>query len=312
MYQPKTTDYVSQLRQVARKLIRELGLLELDKKQKSSTPQHWHALIEIHNEPNITITKLGNLLLISYSTMFRIVSLLIKAGLVGSENGLDKRENYLIITPKGLAEIKKIDEFSNKKIHGALKFLTEKDQNQIVDAIGKYANALEKSRTSVGQIKIHTLSTSRTIRRQIVNLIENIQKNEFNLPITQEINANVLKAETEFYYHNSCNFWYAVDKDGAIIGSVGLKKIDGHNAEVKKFFVQQQYRGKGVADKLMQTLMQAALKHHFKYLYLGTVNVLNAAHRFYEKNGFLRITERDLPRKFVKSPLDTIFFKINL
>lgn len=304
-------NYILNLRQVARKLIRELGILELES-QKNRTPQHWHALIEIHNEPNITIAKLGNLLLISYTTMFRIVNSLIKAGLITSESGMDKREKYLNITDKGLAEIKKIDEFSNAKILGALKFLTEEDQKYIVDAIGKYANALEKSRNSLENIKIHTLSTSRIIRKQIIGLIENIQKNEFNLPITKQSNANILAAETEFYYHKSYNFWYAVDENGRIIGSIGLKKLDDMNAEIKKFFVERVYRGQRVADKLMQTLFKAALKHDFKFLYLGTVGSLKAAHRFYEKNGFLRIQQKELPKNFEKFPLDSVFFKKNI
>jgi DNA-binding MarR family transcriptional regulator/GNAT superfamily N-acetyltransferase len=283
-----TTDPISQLRQVARKLIRELGILELDRTQKHATPQYWHALIEINNEPNITVAKLGNLLLISYSTIFRIVNSLIKAGLVTSKSGVDKREKYLTITAKGLDEIKKIDEFSNKKILGALEFLTAEDQKNIIESIEKYVNALERSRISAEQVKIHTLSTSRTIRKQIINMIDDIQKHELNLPITEQFNANIIKAEAEFYYNRSYNFWYAINKNGTIIGSIGLKKVDKVNAEIKKFFVHQNYRGKGVADKLMQTLMKSALKHHFKYLYLGTVETVSAAHLFMKKMDSLK------------------------
>lgn len=302
-------DIIQELRHAARKLIRELGILELNKTQTHNTPQHWHTLIEIHNEPNITIAKLSSLLLISYSSIFRIVNSLIKDGLVASESGIDRREKYLHITEKGLLEIKKINEFSNKKILGALEFLTHEDQKYIVDALNKYATALEKSRVNTDQIKVHTLSTSRAIRHQIITLIEDIQKNEFKLPVTNKMNACVLKAEAEFYYNRSYNFWYAVDHTGSIIGSAGLKKIDINNAEIKKFFVHHKYRGKGVAKKLMETLLKAALKHNFEYLYLGTVESLTAAQRFYEKYGFSRIAEKKLPAYFQKSPLDSIFFK---
>lgn len=302
---------ISELRQSARKLIRELGMLKLNM-SRNRTPQHWHALIEISNEPNITISKLGRLLLLSSSSMSRIVNALLKEKLVTATNGSDKREKYLQITEKGLLEIKNIDEFSRVKIKGALEFLTDNDQEQIIDAMQKYSSALEKSRLSREQVKIHTLSTSRAIRKQIVYMIESIQKQEFFLPITEELNIGVLKAEEEFYFNNSYNFWYAVDGAGKIIGSIGLKRVDNQNAEIKKFFVDIKYRGKGVARKLFNSLLKAASKHRFKYLYLGTVDTLHAAQRFYEKYGFTRFVEADLPSGFDKSPLDTVFFKVKI
>lgn len=305
-------DRIDNLRQVSRKLVRELGMLQLNKAHLRKTPQHWHALIEINKEPNVTISRLGSVLLLSTSAMSRIVSALIDNALVAYREGSDKREKYLQLTKKGEKEIANIDEFSNTKIKGAFKFLTEAEQDQIIRAIEKYGNALEKSRRLSDGVKIYRLSTSRPIRKKIVSMIENIQKVEFSLPITDDINACILRAEEEFYYNNSYNFWYAVDQDGTIIGSVGLKRIDKQSGEIKKFFVQSTYRGKKVAQKLMNALIQSAVKHRFKTLYLGTVDKLEAARRFYEKYGFEGITRKILPAKFEICPVDTLFFKVKV
>jgi DNA-binding MarR family transcriptional regulator/N-acetylglutamate synthase-like GNAT family acetyltransferase len=303
---------INNLRQVCRKLVRELGILELKSPHLKKTPQHWHALVEIDKEPGITMSKLGNFLLLSISAVSRIVNGLIEHGLVTFKEGADKREKYLHLTKRGEAEVASIDEYSNTKIKGAFEFLTEKDQDQIIEAIGKYAEALEKSRLVRENLKIHTLSSSRTIRKQIKAMVDHIQKQEFLIPITDDINVGILKAEEEYYYNNSYNFWYAVDGSGTIIGSIGLKRIDTHNAEIKKFFVDSKYRGKGVAQKLMNTLVKAASKHKFDYLYLGTVGVLKAARSFYNKHGFFEITKQQLPAKFEACPLDTEFLKVNL
>lgn len=300
------------LRDVSRKLIRELGILQLNQAHFKKAPQHWHALIEIAKEPGITTSQLGTLLLLSVSSTSRIVNALIDQDLVSFKEGRDKREKYLHITKQGQLEVANMDEFSNTKIRGAFEFLTEEDQAQIIHAIQKYGEALGKSRLIREQVKIHTLSTSRAIRKQIMAMIEYIQKNEFLLPITDDINVCILKAEEEFYYNNSYNFWYAVDKNGAVIGSIGLKKIDDHTGEIKKFFIAQNYRGKGVAHKLINTLIKAAFKHHFTSLYLGTVKTLHAAHGFYQKYGFSKITEQQLPSGFQIGPLDTVFFKANI
>lgn len=305
-------DTINTLREVSRKLIRELGILQLNQAHLKKTPQHWHALIEIEKEPGITISKLGNLLLLSVSSTSRIVNVLRGQDLVSFKEGSDKREKYLHITKKGQLEVANMDEFSIKKIKGAFEFLTEEEQSQIIHAIQKYGEALEKNRLIREQVKIHTLSTSRTIRKQIITMIEHIQKKEFLLPITDDSNDCVLRAEENFYYNNSYNFWYAVDKNGSVIGSIGLKKISNHRGEIKKFFVAQKYRGKGVAQKLMNTLIKAASKHHFDRLYLGTVGTLHAAHGFYQKYGFSQITEQQLPPGFQVGQLDTVFFNVSV
>lgn len=307
--QAKMKDVIDSLRHAARKLVRELGMLQLNMSRTNRTPQHWHALIEIMNEPNITIAKLGHMLLLSSSNMSRIVSALIDEKLVHASNGTDKREKYLQITQKGKLELNHIDEFSIIKIKDALEYLTVEDQLQIIDGMQKYADALNKSRLFREKIKIHTLSTSRPLRKQIISMIECIQKQEFSIPVTDDINIGILKAEDEYYFNRSCNFWYAVDDTGTVIGSIGLKKINKHDAEIKKFFVSKSYRGKGVSRKLLYTLLTAAMKHRFSHLYLGTVDILHAAKRFYEKNGFIRIDARRVPSEFIKCELDTVFFK---
>lgn len=300
---------IEALRYSARKLIRELGMLELDPESPQKTPGHWHALIEVAKEPGITISELGHLLLMSVSTISRVVKSLVKNKFLDLKEGHDKREKSLFLTGRGQEEIRKINTFSDSKIRGAFEFLTDEETKQIILAITKYGEALEKSRLMREEVKIVTLSTSRTIRKQVVKMISDIQKEEFLIPITNETNAGVLKAEEEYYYNNSYNFWYAVNDEGKILGSIGLKKINKEYGEIKKLFVIKEYRGKGVAQKLMNTLLKAASRHKFKILVLGTVDKLHAAHKFYTKYGFTQISQNDLPPGFEINPLDSLFFR---
>ena len=302
-------DQIEELRYASRKLVRELGMLQLN--HEKQTPSHWHALIEISRSPGITISQLSSLLLLSASNMSRVVGALLKEELVTFQDGLDRREKRILLTKKGEQEIKIIDQFSNSKIVGAFAHLSSKEQDQIVSSIEKYANALETSRISQEEIKIgiHTLSTSRTLRRQVVGLIEGIQKGEYSIKIDPDANSCVMRAEEDFCYNHSCNFWYAVDQKGEIVGSIGLKKIDAKCGEMKKFFVHKEYRGKGVAQKLFATLMEAAVKHRFSWIYLGTIEELKAAQKFYKKCGFIQIPKSQLPKQYMAFPLDNVFFK---
>lgn len=304
--------YISTLRRESRKLIREWGLLQLNQSLKGQIPSHCHALIEIAQEPGITITALSRLLILSPSAISRIIDSLVERKFVKGVEGIDKREKSLEITQMGLEEIKKIDTFSNPRIVGALDYLSDKEQKLILEAITKYANALEKSRMQRDSIKIHTLSTSRAIRQQVVHMIETIQVDEFSIPITPDINACIFKADEVFSYNNRCHFWYATDEAGLIVGSVGLKKVTEGCGEVKKFFVHKNYRGKGIAHKLMKKMVQAAKKNKFDHLYLGTVPLLKSALNFYTKAGFENIPKKDLPKECETCPLDSVFFKGDL
>lgn len=297
------------LRYLSRKLVRELGMLQLDQSDSTITPGHWHALIEIEKDPGLTISKLGALLLMSISRISRLTTSLSKKGLIEFKAGLDKREKYLSLTATGQETVKNIDDFSENKIEGAFKFLKESDMVEIINAIDKYSNALEQSRLLGSDIKIATLSTSRVIRKQIISMISEIQTNEFSIPINKDTNTCILKAEHYFYYDNSYNFWYAVTDNGQIIGSIGLRKINNCCGEIKKFFVIKEYRGTGVAKKLMLTLINAALKHSFNKLYLGSVDILKAAHNFYEKYGFIKIVRSKLPKEFELCELDSVFYE---
>lgn len=304
--------YISSLRQESRKLIRELGLLYLNQPSRGQTSSHWHALIEIEKAPGLTVKEVANLLLLSPSMSSRIVESLIEKELISSTEGIDKREKSLTITSKGLDEIKQIDAFSHTRIIGALDRLTSHDHQSILESLKMYGDSLEKSRLEREKIKIHTLSSSRPLRKQIIHMIETIQVNEYALPITPDINACILKTEETFSCGNKCNFWYATNDTGLIIGSIGLKKINDSTAEVKKFFVHQNFRGKGTAHKLMKKMVQTAQKNGFQNLYLGTVSLLKSAQSYYEKVGFKQISKSELPPEFEICPLDSVFFKGNL
>lgn len=300
-------DKISTLRQASRQLVRELGIIQIDKSLKGPTAEHCHAIVEIGQKPGITISELKDLLLQSPSQATRLVQKLILNGFVTVQESFDRREKSLALTPKGMQELDAIDRFSKEKIEGAFAELNQNDQQEIVTSIQKYAAALEAAR--VKKWKIRTISTSRTLRAQIVHMIEEIQKNDLEVAATKELNISVLRAEKEFYYNNCYNFWYAVDVRGQIIGCIGLKRLDETNGEVKKFFVDKCYRGKGVADSLMNTLLKAAEKHNFAHLWLGCVEAAKQAHRFYEKNNFVRIDEKMLPESFEKCPLDRCFYR---
>jgi C_GCAxxG_C_C family probable redox protein len=150
---------------------------------------------------------------------------------------------------------------------------------------------------------------SEQYRDEIIDLILDIQQNEFNIPIRREDQPDL--CDIPRFYHNGVgNFWIALCGK-QVIGTISLLDIGDNQAALRKMFVKASYRGSGhnTAKKLLQELLEWAMNHKIKEIYLGTTQNFLAAHRFYEKNGFVQISKDSLPINFPIMKVDTKFYK---
>ena len=74
--------------------------------------------------------------------------------------------------------------------------------------------------------------------------------------------------------------------DNIPVGSASFKKYDDECAEVKRVFVKEEYRYKGIANKLMGLLENAAREQGYRYLILESGEPLVAAIALYRKIGY--------------------------
>ena len=144
----------------------------------------------------------------------------------------------------------------------------------------------------------------------IAQLILNIQQNEFNVPITISDQPDLLDIE-DFYFRKDGNFWVAVENE-RVIGTIALIDIGNRQSALRKMFVHKDYRGKekGIGQLLLNTLISWCRQKGINEVYLGTVEQLHAAKRFYERNGFVKVDKATLPETFPLMPVDTEFFKL--
>jgi putative acetyltransferase len=144
---------------------------------------------------------------------------------------------------------------------------------------------------------------------QIVDLILTIQQKEFNVPITINEQPDLLNIPT-FYQQNKGNFWVA-KHDGKVVGTIALIDCGENIGAIRKMFVKKEFRGKefGIAQQLFDILCRAAKQAEMTNIYLGTLERLQAAIRFYERNGFTLIEKQKLPKVFPIMAVDTHFFE---
>ncbi len=76
---------------------------------------------------------------------------------------------------------------------------------------------------------------------------------------------------------------------GAAVGFVGVRRFDGHDAELKRMYVDPAGRGTGAGRALAAAAVAAARDAGYQRLLLDTVAWMSSANAIYEALGFVEI-----------------------
>lgn len=161
-------------------------------------------------------------------------------------------------------------------------------------------------------MKVNIQTYDQKYQKEIEELILDIQQKEFDIPINLEQQPDLLKI-SEVYQQNNGNFWIALDED-RVVGTIGLIDIGMRQVALRKMFVHKDYRGGLIktAALLLETAFNWAKIRSISEIYLGTTDKFLAAHRFYEKHGFVEILQAQLPKSFPIIPVDRKFYLYQL
>ena len=154
--------------------------------------------------------------------------------------------------------------------------------------------------------KIKILPFQTEHQNDINDMMESIAL-EFNEPIFTEKSKKII----DVYLMPNNKFWVATDSN-KVVGTIGIVKLKNENIVLKSMFVEMKYRGQGISNLLLETLVNWAIQDKYKQIYLGTMTQFSAGQRFYEKNGFVKCNKTELPTDFTINPLDTIFYTKHL
>lgn len=129
---------------------------------------------------------------------------------------------------------------------------------------------------------------SKKYEKQVIDLVGGILCElsvvpQSDLPLDDEDLTQI-----ESVYSGRGGFWVAVTPTDEVIGTVGIKEMNDTTAKLKRMFVSPEFRGTGIGQKLLDVAIQSAQKSGFRILELNTHLNMKRAHRFYEKNGFVK------------------------
>jgi N-acetylglutamate synthase-like GNAT family acetyltransferase len=138
-------------------------------------------------------------------------------------------------------------------------------------------------------------------QKQVETLVLGIQNGEFGLGITAQDQPD-LPNIAEFYKNG--NFWIALNEQDQLMGTIGIQPLNSQQAVLRKMFLDKSMRGNkdiNLAQRLYEILLDYAKKNGFQELWLDTPPPAQAAHRFYERNGFELMPTESTPKDF-KTP----------
>lgn len=305
---------VESIRDVSRRLVRELGFIRDGLAGTPLPPSAVHAMLEVEKRGPVTAAELSELLALEKSSVSRMLHKLVDAGeLAEAPGAVDGRTKLISLTAKGQMTLRSIHRFARKQVTEALERLDGARRRTVTEGLHLYAEALAKRRT--------TAEASPTIAIEIgyrpgclARCAElHAQYYAEAAGFGREFEALVASGVAEFSARldRSCNRLWLATLSGEVVGTIAIdgEDLGGGLAHLRWFIVDNEVRGRGVGKRLLTAALDFCDEHKFAETHLWTFRGLDAARHLYESHGFALSDER-LGQQWAKEVMEQRFVRL--
>lgn len=142
-----SSEQINELRQSARTVVRELGLLNDAYFEIGVTLAERHLLIELNSRGQSTVGEIAQLFLLDKSTASRLIARAEEKGYIRcTSDTKDKRKRMIELTELGLATLKAFEPIAFAQTRDALLALSPEEAALVHQGIALYARGLKESR----------------------------------------------------------------------------------------------------------------------------------------------------------------------
>lgn len=128
--------------------------------------------------------------------------------------------------------------------------------------------------------------------KPLANLIRQVFR-EFKIDMPGTVYTDPTTDNLFALFNNNTSAYFVAEENGTVIGGCGIyptPELPEFCAELVKFYLLPEARGKGIGKELMERSFEAAKKLGYKQLYLESFPALSKAVSMYVNAGF-----RDIP-----------------
>lgn len=309
---------INELRQNARSIVRELGLLNDAYFEIGVTLAERHLLIELAINPSPTMGEIAERLLLDKSTISRLISKAVRKGYVQCiTDAKDKRKRFLQITEKGTQTLNAFEPIAFNQTRNALLTLTHEEIATVHKGIALYAKGLKGARMQEAANYL-VLDRGFEFEKQDNKKIENFSEisNRFSQmgytldlfhqkdkEALYEIFREVVDSGSQFPYECSSKeefyrqfftpqgqVYVCHSLDGKVMGGFYLRaNFSGRSSHIANaaYMIHHSYRGKGLGSLLIKASLHLAKDLGFQAMQFNMVLSQNTlAVKLYQRLGF--------------------------
>lgn len=283
---------IEAVRRFNRFYTRQIGLLRDGLWRSPFTLTEARVVFDLAHQEQATATQLSQQLGIDAGYLSRVVSRLRAGGLIRKRRSpSDRRQALLSLTRKGEAAFATINAASRDEVGALLDPLSAAQQQRLVEAMSTIEHLLgggAEHRVPYVLRPHQSGDIGWIIHRHGVLYRQEYGWDEAFEALVAEIAARFLSS----FDARRERCWIA-EREGEIVGSVFLVRHPEHDAvaKLRLLLVEPKARGLGIGTRLVQECTRFARHAGYAKITLWTNDVLHAARRLYEAEGYRLVHE---------------------
>lgn len=130
----------------------------------------------------------------------------------------------------------------------------------------------------------------------MINIVRTNAENEDFINLVKQLDADLAVTDgdehafyDQFNKLDAIKYVLLVFENETAVGCGAIKEFDAQTMEIKRMYVAPDYRGKGIASKVLTALEKWAAELGYKRCVLETGTRQSSAIRLYQKSGYQRI-----------------------
>ena len=278
---------VAELRTHSRNLVRELGFMRQEIWDLGVTHPQFHTMQIISEVGKTTNKELSHRLRLEKSSVARMTKKLLEKAWISVETGEDDfREKLLSLTALGTEKVQDVDRESQKLNLAALSMFSSRQRATVVDSMGALASAFKvANRQRDFSIRPIRPSDNAAFADVIVRGLREFGAERPGFACSDPNFDRLF----ESYSVANANCYIVEDGDGTVVGGGGFAPLCGGAAnigEVQKFYILPRARGKGLAQRILNLVLDEMTQVGYSGAYLETMTEMVDAQQVYLRNGF--------------------------